>query len=118
MTKLFYQDQSWGQDSLFNVLSHFELVGIKGTITPNRDSGWIVLKYPKNLKTLRFQYRIHQDVAPPLTTHNFYRPIIQKNYFHLFGHILFMLPYQAIVSEMTLLNIDISWDNFLSLIHI
>ena len=112
ITKLHYQDQSWGQDSLFNVLSNFKLLDIEGTITTNRDSGWIVLKHPKNLESIRFQYYIHQDTDPPLISKNFYRPIIQKNYFHLFGPNLFVLPLQAVASETRLLNIDISWDNF------
>lgn len=112
ITRLFYKEQSWGQDSLFNLLSGLKIIETKGEVTLNRDSNWIELKHPKNLESLSFQYNLKQDTSSPLIIDNFYRPIIQPDYFHVFAIKLFVLPNAVGQPITTRYNIAINWNRF------
>lgn len=111
-TVLLFQDKAWGQDSLHNVIHDIKMISEMGTITQNRDSGWFVVKYPKEIKKLEVEYSIKQDSDGDLTTWDTYRPIVQPNYFHVFSHNFFMLPKHIIESSNDDFNVAIKWEGF------
>ncbi|GGI56099.1 M1 family aminopeptidase [Winogradskyella haliclonae] len=111
-TILLFQDEAWGQDSLHNVIKDVKLISEKGEIKANRDSGWYSIKHPKNLDILEVEYTIKQDSEGELTTWDTYRPIIQKEYFHLFSHNFFMLPKHIIKDSEDNFNVSIKWKDF------
>nr|WP_298791779.1 M1 family aminopeptidase [uncultured Allomuricauda sp.] len=105
VTVLEYPDNAWGQEDLHNAIKSMEIKDVQGEIEANRDSGWITLKHPKNLKELKFQYVLQQDFSGPITSRKTYRPIIQPEYFHTFSHNLFMVP-QTVGDT---LDVDLTW---------
>lgn len=108
LTILEYPNNAWGQENLHNAVKQMELVDVKGTIETNKDSGWIELKHPKDLKELQFRYVLQQDYQGPITSRKVYRPIIQPDYFHIFSHNLFMVPRTA----GDTLDVDLNWIDF------
>lgn len=106
ITILEYPNSAWGQEELHNAIKEMALEKVSGTIEVNKDSGWIVLNHPENLKELQFRYVLQQDFENPITSRKTYRPIIQPTYFHLFSHNLFMVPKSAGES----LDLVINWD--------
>ncbi len=111
-TTLLFQDNGWGEDSLYNVIHHMKLPNIEGDITVNRDSGWVTISHPKSLKTIDFEYTIKRDVEGKLTSRSTYRPIINEDYFHVFSHNLLMLPRDYANTSYDLFNVNISWKGF------
>lgn len=91
-TSLFFQDTSWGEDSLYNTLSDISIVDGKGTIEMDRDSNRIVIHHPKNTGVLEVEYLLHQDTELPLDARKTYRPVIQPEYFSIYAHNMFMIP--------------------------
>lgn len=111
-TVLLFQDKAWGQDSLHNVLKSMKVLNAEATISTQRDSGWVVIKHPKNLKQLEFEYTLKQDTKGDLTTWDTYRPVITPEYFHVFSHNLLMLPKHIVRPEGSLFDVKISWEGF------
>lgn len=111
-TTLLFQNKAWGQDSLYNVIKDMKLLVGKATIVREKDSGWITIKHPKNLKTLEFEYKIRQDINGKLTSRNSYRPVIQPEYFHIFSHNFFMLPRAYAKTSDEPFNVSIDWEGF------
>ncbi|WP_222981540.1 M1 family aminopeptidase [Flagellimonas meishanensis] len=92
MTILEFPNDAWGQNELHNSLYAMQMVNFEGTIQKNSDSGWIVLKYPKKIKELEFEYQLKQDFEDDVSSRKIYRPIITPEYFHIFSHNMFMVP--------------------------
>lgn len=111
-TTLLYQDKGWGQDSLHNVLASMKVLNTEATITTQRDSGWVIIKHPKDVKELEFEYSIKQDTKGDLTTMQTYRPIVQPEYFLVFAHNLLMLPEEIVRPEGNTFNVSIDWERF------
>ena len=109
---LLLQDTAWGQDSLYNVIESVRLVNAKGSILKKRDSNYIEIVHPKNLKKVVFEYVLKQDTEGELTTMKTYRPVIQPNYFHVFSHNLFMLPFDIVEDKKEGFDIAIEWKGF------
>jgi predicted metalloprotease with PDZ domain len=110
-TILLFQDKAWGQENLHNTISDF--VSEKATeIEIEKDSGWIVLKHPKSLNTINFSYILKQDSKLPITTKSTYRPVIQKEYFHIFSHNLFMIPKNYVPHSFSPFNVNLEWVGF------
>ena len=95
VTQLIYQDQAWGQDSLFNSLRDIKLM-TKGKIRIQRDSNKIIIEHDPALKRLELSYVLVQDYPGPTTSRMVYRPLIQPEYFQVFGQHLFLLPETAV----------------------
>jgi len=110
-TVLVLQDKAWGQEELYNTLKNLQS-DQTSEIIREKDSNRIVLKHPKDLQTIQFSYDIQQDTEGNLTTRDTYRPIIQKEYFHVFSHNLFMLPRDYIPSSTTPFDVTIQWKGF------
>ena len=106
-TVLRYQDQAWGQDSLHNTLKRIELLGA-GTIERKRDSGWIAVKHPKDLETIKLNYRLEQDFEGAPGSRDVYRAVIDSSYFQLFGHHLLMFP-RDLEQEGSLFDVHLDW---------
>lgn len=111
-TTLVFQDKAWGQDNLHNVLHNLKSLNAGVQITKNKDSGFIILKHPRELKRLQFEYEIVQDTELPITTKKTYRPIIQESYFHVFSHNLFMLPRNYVPRPDSNFDVHITWKGY------
>ena len=108
VTVLEYPNDAWGQENLHNAIESMKIIDVKGEIEANKDSGWITLKHPKDLKELQFQYVLQQDYKTPIVSRKVYRPIIQSTYFHVFSHNLFMVPLTA----RDTLDVNLRWSGF------
>lgn len=111
-TMLSFLDTAWGQDSLHNVITSMRLVDMAGNLIHERDSNRIVIEHDTSLEQLVFEYTLQQDTKGPLETRKTYRPIVTPEYFHVFGHSLFMLPTYTGDTPQSALNIQIDWKNF------
>jgi predicted metalloprotease with PDZ domain len=111
-TILLFQDKGWGEENLHNVLRNLKTPHKGVEIIQHKDSGWITLKHPVDLKKIAFEYTIIQDTKLPLTTKKTYRPIIQSGYFHVFSHNLFMLPRTYVSNSDAPFNVSIIWEGF------
>lgn len=108
ITTLSFPDDAWGQEGLYNSLGKMELLNVEGAIEKDADSGHIVLMHPKGVKHLEFQYFLKQDFQGDISTREIYRPIINKDYFHLFSHNMFMVPENAEENQ----DISLDWSSF------
>lgn len=111
-TVLLFQDHAWGEKDLHNVLKNFKSLDKDVEIIKNKDSGQVILKHPKNLETIRFEYTVVQDTELPLTTQKAFRPVIQNNYFHAFSHNLFALPRSYTSQPDAKFTVHIHWNEF------
>jgi len=91
-TTLSFPNDAWGQKDLYESLDKMQLLNVEGVIEKDKDSGRIVLMHPKGVKELEFEYFLKQDFEGEISTRKIYRPIINKAYFHLFSHNMFMVP--------------------------
>lgn len=112
-TILLFQDKAWGQENLHNTISNLKTLQ-KTQIEINKDSGWVVFKHAKNLDKIKLSYILKQDSKLPTTTKNTYRPIIQKEYFHLFSHNFFMIPKSYVQNSFSSFDVNIEWSGFKS----
>lgn len=107
-TTLSFPNEVWGQTDLYNSLGSMQLLNVEGVVEKDLDSGRIVLMHPKDAKELEFEYFLKQDFDDDLSTDKVYRPVINKQYFHVFSHNMFMVPENA---EDTL-GIFLDWTDF------
>lgn len=107
VTHLIYQDNAWGQDSLFNAINDIKVLS-KGKLSIDRDSSRIIIEHDPSLKRLELSYSLVQDYSGPTTSRKVYRPIIQPNYFQVFGHNLFVLPKNVVEKES--FNLSLTWN--------
>ncbi len=103
-TELSFPDKAWGQTDLYNSLGNMQLLNVEGIVEKDADSARIVLMHPKEVEELEFEYFLKQDFEDDVSTTKVYRPIINKDYFHVFSHNLFMVP------ENTKEDLDIALD--------
>jgi len=111
-TILLFQDKAWGEEHLQEVIYEMKLQTGEVEITKEKDSGWIVINHSKDLKQIEFEYKIKQDTKGDLTTDKTYRPVIQKDYFHVFSHNFLMLPKELMKRSKDNFNVSITWENF------
>src|SRR5690606_20302842 len=103
-TELSFPDKAWGQTDLYNSLGNMQLLNVEAIVEKDADSARIVLMHPKEVEELEFEYFLKQDFEDDVSTTKVYRPIINKDYFHVFSHNLFMVP------ENTKEDLDIALD--------
>ena len=106
-TTLIYQDKAWGQDSLFNSIRDIRLLS-EGKLKIERDSNKIVVEHDPSLERLKISYILEQDYKGPTTSRKVYRPIIQPEYFQVFGQNLLILPESATNNEA--FDLSITWN--------
>lgn len=103
-----YENNSWGDNDIFDCIGEFKVSPEPLNIEFDRDSSLITIKTKPNLKS-HIQYSITQDFNEPLLNKHRYRPIIDKNYFHILGMRLFMVPEGIFETESSKVKIAISW---------
>ena len=112
LTKLRFQDKAWGEEELYKSIQKMKLLNVKGTVVKNKDSNWIQITHPKGVKELHFEYTLKQDFIADESSQNRYRPIINKNYFHIFSHNMFMLPDHFVLEPEDQFDVVLDWNNF------
>ena len=105
-TTLIYQDKAWGQDSLFNSIGDIRLLS-EGKLKIERDSNKIVVEHDPSMERLKISYTLTQDYTGPTTSRKVYRPIIQPEYFQVFGQNLLILPESVTNNEA--FDLSITW---------
>ncbi|MEM8889710.1 MAG: hypothetical protein AAGD28_17175, partial [Bacteroidota bacterium] len=92
IVRLNFQDNRWGEDSLYQTLSELQTIPPALDIEAKPDSNMIFIKHEPRQK-FTFSYKSIQDKGGKIMNHHTYRPIIQESYFHTFGNRLFIYPY-------------------------
>lgn len=110
-TVLIFQDSGWGEENLYNTLSDLRSEQAS-EIIQEKDSHRIVIKHGKDIGQIRFSYILQQDTEGNLTTRDTYRPVIQKEFFHVFSHNFFMLPRDYVPNSHELFDVSIDWIDF------
>ncbi|MDH7446673.1 M1 family aminopeptidase [Aquimarina sp. 2201CG14-23] len=111
ITKLSFQNEAWGEKDIYNCIKDMQLLNEKGNVTVNKDSGWVIIEHPKEVRLLDFEYTLKQD-RKGLSSKTRYRPIINETYFHIFSHNMFMLPSYLGPNPDDVLNIELRWEDF------
>lgn len=89
-TSFRFYNETWGQNNLTNCLKLIQKENPKYTFKIVADSNRIVVYHPKE-KNISFSYHIVQDVKDESSGPKF-RPLLQKEYFHILGQSLFVVP--------------------------
>lgn len=108
LIKLRYENNSWGNNDLFNCIQDLQVLPKPENIEFNKDSSFITIKTTPNL-LLSINYKIIQDYKGPPSNQRRYRPMMDKNYFHVLGMRLFMIPEGVFESESSNANIKINY---------
>lgn len=117
-TILSFKNNTWGEKDLHNTLHNAHILFDEGhtsddfKITKQRDSGWVTITHPKDIKTVTISYLIKQDSNEGFEATKTYRPVIQSTYFHVFSHGLFMLPLTYDSDPEQPFNVSIQWKDF------
>lgn len=59
---------------------------------------------------LTFSYKIVQDFTGDLLNKDTYRPLVNPNYFHVFGKNLFLLPFSYFEDENVIVDANVYWN--------
>jgi predicted metalloprotease with PDZ domain len=106
---LLYLNNAWGETDLYQCLTDIKVINSDARIKRVPEQNRIVIKgEPKEL--LKIKYVIRQDFSGEANQENYYRPIINHQYFHLFGHRLFLLP-QHLFKAAGKQNVSIKWND-------
>ena len=105
-----YENSSWGDNDIFNCIKDFKISPKPISIDFDRDSSFITVKTKPNQKSV-IKYSIIQDFKELLLNKYRYRPIIDKNYFHILGMRLFMIPEGVFAKESSKEKITVSWES-------
>lgn len=89
--RLRYENNTWGDQNIFNCLQGFSVYPEAKDIQFLRDSSLIIIHTEAN-STCLVRYQITQDYAGLPSNEKRYRPMIDSNYFHLLGMRLFVIP--------------------------
>ncbi|MDD1523841.1 peptidase [Riemerella anatipestifer] len=107
-----YSNEVWGETNLTNCLKFIEKENPKYKFKIVADSSRIVVYHPKE-KSISFSYHIIQDVKQEnLKSKN--RPLLQKEYFHILGQSLFIVPEEIFDGKIEdpKITANIEWLNF------
>ncbi len=89
--ELVYFNEAWGESNLFACLTDLKLDDSSAQLILKPESNKIEILAKPN-QSITLSYSIRQDFKGRPVVAEYYRPIINKKYFHLFGHRLFMVP--------------------------
>ena len=104
-----YENDSWGDKDIFNCIASFTVLPQPENIQFLRDSSLIIIQ-TLPYQQLDISYSIKQDFDGPVMNYHRYRPIIQKEYFHLLGMRLFITPDKLFGEGNDIANIAVSWE--------
>lgn len=106
--KLDYLNNSWGDTNIFNCIKEVKVKNATAKVSFVRDSNLVKIHSQPN-KELHISYSIVQDFKEPLYNHHRYRPIITKEYFHILGMRLFMIPSVLYKKAEDMAKIHVLW---------
>lgn len=111
-TYFYYSNEVWGETNLTNCLKFIKADNPKYDFKVVSDSNRVVVYHPKE-KKISFAYHIVQDIkekSPKARS----RPILEKDFFHILGKSLFIVPEQLSDSKIEDPEIvaTIEWENF------
>lgn len=110
-TYFHYSNEVWGQNNLMNCLKFIKKDNPEYNFKIIADSNRIVVYHPKG-KNVKFIYHIIQDVKVKTISLK-HRPLVEKEYFHVLGESLFIVPeeiYKKKIDPQIIANIQ--WVNF------
>jgi predicted metalloprotease with PDZ domain len=110
ITRLYYPNEFWGQEEMFNVFEGISAQNKGASVTIFRDSSLILVRH-KPRELIHLKYSIRQDFKDTIWNELYYRPIIQPGYFHIFGSCLFVVPYEYIENSDKKAVFLIRWQN-------
>lgn len=110
-THITHLNDAWGESGLYDCLAGVEVLTEHSEIRINPDSNRIEVIHPADLRSMTIRYTIRPDADGPLESNRSYRPVIQDEYFHLFSHLLFMVPGEYEDAEEPA-DIHLSWEGF------
>lgn len=106
-----YENNSWGNNDVFNCILDLQVLPKPKNIEFKRDSSLIRIQTKPNLLS-SINYKIIQDYdGPPLNQYR-YRPMIDKNYFHALGMRLFIMPEGIFESDSSKAKIKITYQSY------
>jgi len=103
-----YENNSWGDNDIFNCINNFEVLPKPESIKFERDSSQISIKTKPNLKSV-IRYEIAQDYKGLPLNQFRYRPILDSSYFHILGMRLLMVPKGVFESDTSKAYIKIEY---------
>lgn len=109
-SKLYYPNEFWGQENMFQAISNIKSAGNSVSIEKSSDSNFIIIRHLPG-KQVIVDYTLKQAFTDSIANELYYRPIIQPDWFHIFGNCLFMMPAQLLESKEKI-NINLLWKNF------
>lgn len=105
--QLAFTNEGWGEKDLFKSVKNLK-ISPKANVEFLKRENEIKLKGKPN-KKYTVSYEIIQDFKEKVTTKNTFRPIINSNYFHVFGKSLFMMPNSNFTDDNPSVEIQILW---------
>lgn len=105
--QLAFTNEGWDEKDLFKSVKNLK-ISPKANVEFLKKENEIKLKGNPN-KKYKVSYEIIQDFKEKVTTENTFRPIINSNYFHVFGKSLFMMPYSNFTDDDPSVEIQILW---------
>ncbi len=105
---LWFQNNAWGQENLFNSISKLETNSSQSDIKMEADSNRIIITDEAH-KELLISYDLISDMQGPLDFTRSFRTIVEDGYFHSFGGRLFMIP-ANIWNEDKPVNFEFNWN--------
>lgn len=112
VTKVLFDDTAWGQENLFNCIDNPKVLEEDTKVLVEKDSGWVKITHPKELRQLNFSYQIRQENSGLDARDENYRPVVQPSYFHVFAHNFFMVPQHLGKDGDAMLDLAIHWEGF------
>ena len=111
-TYFHYSNEVWGETNLVNCLNFHQKENINYSFKIVPDSNRIVVYHP-NVKNIRFTYHIIQD-SKDENPKSRNRQRVQKEFFHILGQSLFMVPEEIFESNIDdpKITANIEWVNF------
>lgn len=103
-----YENDSWGDQDIFNCIASFEVLPNSANIRFLPDSSLIIIE-ALPLQQLQISYAIKQDFSEPVLNKQRNRPIIQQEYFHLLGMRLFITPDEIFGDGSQRAGIEMRW---------
>lgn len=104
-----YESGSW-EDNGISSIKNLKILPEPKSINFDRSNNLIKVKTEPNLNST-IHYSIIQDFEGSALNKFRNRPIIDKNYFHVLGSSLFVIPNKVFDTELSKVNIKINWNN-------
>ncbi len=104
---LSYKNDSHGEKNLFNCLKDFS-VSPHADVDYRKGNDEILIK-GKASKVYTFSYQVNQDFSGSITSLNCRRPILNNQYFQVFGDNLLIVPKSYFADSTAQVRMNINW---------